>query len=125
MSQTVLILEVQNVKLTIYKTNPPTLHILAEGVVPTPGYKNPTLIPYVYVQFPPDGIWDFSFVADQPDGPVQQVLSPICATYNWEGYPEKLKGVRIHSSTNSVEALIDDAAPKTVSLLKQKAVATN
>ena len=125
MAQTVLILEVQNVKLTVYKTEPATLHILAEGVVPTPGYKNPTLAPYVYIQFPPDGIWDFSFMADQPDGIVQQVLQPICATYIWEGYPEKLKGVRVHSSTNSVEALIGEYAPKTVSLLKQKSVATN
>jgi len=100
-------MEVSSVKLTIYKTNPPALHIHAEGVVPTPGYTNAQLVPYVYIQFPPDGIWDFDFVADKPDGPVQQVLSPIFADYVWDGFPAELKGVRIHGACNSVEETIE------------------
>ncbi len=97
---------VLNVDLSIYKTFPPTLRIDAVGLVPTGGWKNGQLIPYVYVQFPPDGIWDFEFVADAPDGPATDVISVITADYLWHAYPTELKGVRVHAVTNSKEALI-------------------
>ncbi|HEY0679586.1 MAG TPA: hypothetical protein VGD17_14980 [Chitinophagaceae bacterium] len=118
MHNTVKILEVQMVELTVYKTFPPTLAIDAYGVVPTPGYKNPRLIPWIYIQPPPDGIWDFDFIADEPDGIVPQVLSPISATYYWAAYPQDLKGVRIHAVLNSKEGTVDKTNPREIGLMK-------
>lgn len=102
------VFEVSEVKLTIFKTHPPTLAIYAEGMVPTPGYTNPRLEPYIYIQPPTDGIWDFSFDADRPTVPVPDVLVPISATYYWFNYPRDLKGVRIHARVNSMEARLDE-----------------
>lgn len=93
--------------ITIYKTHPPTLHVHAAGLVPTGGWKNGQLVPYIYVHFPADGIWDFDFVADAPDGPAIQVISVVTADYLWHDYPVELKGVRIHAAGNSIEALIE------------------
>lgn len=96
------VLEVNEGGANILKSEPPILSITALGTVSTDGWKNPRLVPYVYVQFPPDGIWDFDFVAEEPDGPVPQVLTPIVGHYDWKGFPAELKGVRIHSSTNDL-----------------------
>lgn len=101
------ILKVVNVNLTIFKINPPALNIDATGLVPTGGWTNGKLVPYIYVSFPKDGIWDFDFVADEPQGPVAQVISVVSANYLWHNYPKELKGVRIHSSTNFLEAFIE------------------
>ncbi len=103
------ILRVLKVNTTVYKTHPPTLSIDAVGQVNTGGWKNGRLVPYVYVQFPPDGIWEFDFVADEPAGPVIQVISVISANYLWHDYPKELKGVRIYSSTNKMESWIGKA----------------
>lgn len=112
MANTVKVMEVTDVMLSIFKTHPPTLYIHAEGLVPTPGYTNARLVPYVYVQFPPDGIWDFDFVADKPTGIVQQVISPVAASYMWHDFPAELKGVRIHASHNTIEKNISEHTPK-------------
>jgi hypothetical protein len=40
--------------------------ITASGTVPSAGWSNPQLAPYTYVQAPPDGIYDFDFVATPP-----------------------------------------------------------
>jgi hypothetical protein len=117
---TVQVMEVQKVELTVYKTYPATLGISADGVVPTPGFTNPQLVPWVYIMPPQDGIWDFDFVADEPKGPVQQVLSPISASYFWHSYPQDLKGVRIHARMNSVEALLEEGREKEVSTLQEE-----
>jgi hypothetical protein len=112
MSHTVKVMEVTEVSLTIFKTKPPILYIYAEGVVPTLGYQNGKLIPYVYVKPPADGIWDFDFVADKPDGPVPQVLAPISASYMWPDFPEELKGVRIHAAHNKIEKKLSSSKEK-------------
>lgn len=114
------VLEVQNVETTIYKTFPPTLGVFAEGVVPTLGYTNGQLIPYVYVHFPQDGIWDFVFVADAPNGPAPEVISPITAAYFWHDYPKDLKGVRIHAAINSMEKSIGSAKERSLELMAKK-----
>lgn len=114
------VLEVQSVETTIYKTFPPTLGVFAEGVVPTLGYTNGQLLPYVYVQFPPDGIWDFDFVADAPSGPAAEVISPISASYFWHDYPKKLKGVRVHAAVNSMEKSIGSARERSLEISEKK-----
>ena len=102
------ILEVSEVELIAeYKQR--ILSIVAHGTVTTSGWRNPRLIPYVYITPPADGIYDFDFVADAPDGQALQVLLPISAKEEWQDFPSDLKGVRIHASTNSVEKKLDEA----------------
>lgn len=102
-----LILGIKNIQLSILKSNPPKLAITVMGVVPTSGWQNPELIEYVYVQPPPDGIYDFDFVAEEPQGKTMQVLTPILVSHIWEGVVEDIKGVRIHSSRGKIEQMMD------------------
>lgn len=102
-----LVSSVINVSLSvIQKGNQSQLLITAKGQVPTPGWTNPELVPFVYIQAPPDGIYDFNFVAERPDGMQPQVLSTIDVKHVLNPLPANLKGVRIHSATNAVEALL-------------------
>ena len=94
------------ISLKISREQKDQLLILASGQVPTPGWTDPALEPYVYIQPPPDGIYDFTFVATPPSGPVPQVLSTISVKDQIPLTPD-LKGVRVHGATNSMEALLD------------------
>lgn len=108
------VMEVTDVKLSINKSSPPQLALYAEGKVPTSGWSNPTLSPVVYVTTPADLIQDFEFCAQEPAGPVLEIVSPIAATLiaemdvaNYWGQGKPLKGVRIHARLNSIEAVLD------------------
>lgn len=101
------VLEVLEVSLAVLESFPPKLRIKASGTVPTGGWAHPRLDPYVYIQPPPNGIYDFDFVADPPEGPVTQAITPIEAVYTWENFPEEVKGVRVHASQSSRTALLD------------------
>lgn len=102
------VLEVTEVQLAVLESFPPKLRITATGTVRTGGWSNPKLVPYIFIQPPPDGIYDFDFVADPPEGAATQVISPIEAVHLWENLPESVKGVRVHASQNSKSALLDD-----------------
>jgi hypothetical protein len=104
------ILEVAEIELAVLESFPPKLRITASGTVPTGGWSNPKLDPYIYIQAPPDGIYDFNFVADPPEGVATQVISPIEATFIMENLTSDVKGVRIHASQNSKTALLDDSS---------------
>ena len=97
---------VKSVEIALEGCDRQQLRITAHGVVPTSGWSQPELVAYVYIQAPPDGIYDFSFVAVQPSGPVLQVLQPISVTQLIDCPPE-LRGVRIHAARDTVEALLD------------------
>lgn len=98
-----MIYKVTDVKLIILKTNPLTLQIDAKGEVVSSGWSNGQLSPHIYAVPPADGIYGFDFVADEPTGVTLQVISEIeSRTYKWQGFPDSLKGVRVHSSTNSI-----------------------
>ena len=103
------IYKLNSIDLAVIKTNPPKLQINALGMVRTSGWKNPTLKPRVYIQEPPDGIWEFDFVADPPTGIALQIVSPIGCSYLYEGDFSKWNGVRIISETNSVEKKFGEA----------------
>jgi len=75
--------------------------VIASGQVPTPGWENPTLVPYAYIQPPADGIYDYTFVATPPSTPQKQVLSRIEVKEIIPG-PDGLQGVRIHGATNEL-----------------------
>jgi hypothetical protein len=118
MKQTELVLEAVKGDLSILKMFPPTLQIYVLGMVPTPCYGNARLEPFYYVNPPEDGIWDFSFVADNPGGICTQVITPITAVYYWPDYPQELKGVRIHTKTNKLEIMLNQMAAVEVKSLK-------
>jgi hypothetical protein len=105
------ILEVTEVKLGILESFPPQLSISASGLASTPGWSNPELKPHVFIQPPPDGIYDFDFVADRPTEIVPQHVVPIEAGFVMRTFPETLKGVRIHASQNSKTALLNPGTP--------------
>jgi hypothetical protein len=67
------IFEVTEVEL---ESSAPQLTIRASGYVSTSGWSNPQLRP-VFVQAPPDGIYDFDFVAERPTGTVLDTLTHI------------------------------------------------
>jgi hypothetical protein len=100
-----LILEVTEIELSVLESFPPQLQVTAFGTVPSAGWKNPQLIPYTYIQAPPDGIYDFDFVATPPQGVVAQVISPIRVRTTFPA--EGVKGVRIHASSNNKVALLE------------------
>ncbi len=107
------VLEVQNVKLSILESLPPKLSITAFGTVPTTGWKDAELIPHVYIQPPPDGIYGYDFVASPPDQSVPQVITPIVAN-KVDPLPDDLKGVRVHASLNSKVALLGEGGGRTI-----------
>jgi hypothetical protein len=95
--------KVTDVTTEILKKYPPVLAITCKGEVPSSGWTNGRLIPFVYIAPPADGIYEFDFVADEPTGTNAQVISEILAeTYYWDDFPQDLKGVKINSSTNSI-----------------------
>src|SRR5688500_17453041 len=101
------VLEVLEVHVAILESFPPKLQITASGTVRTGGWSNPRLDPYVFIQPPPNGIYDFDFVADPPEGPATEVITPVEAVHVWENFPEGVKGVRLHAVQNSKTALLD------------------
>jgi hypothetical protein len=98
------IFHVDEVCLQILKKEPPVLEIIAKGQVVTSGWdlKSGELVPHIYIQLPADGIYEFDFTASPPmrGTRTSDILINIDAKYNWENYPEDLKGVRINSGTN-------------------------
>lgn len=96
------------VDLKLLKSSPPQLAITAFGLVRTGGWKNGALEPRYYINPPQDGIQDFDFVAEPPVGPAVEVILPISAHTPMEHIPSWLKGVRVHSETNSIEAKLDN-----------------
>lgn len=107
--------KVLSVSLSLSKSLPPQLNITVKGEVPTMGWSNATLTPYVYIQVPPDGIQDFDLSATPPDGVSGDKVSEIDAIFtikdpdNFWGPGKRLAGVRIHAEKNSKEAHYGDA----------------
>jgi len=75
---------VKSVSLATLRSNPPKLSISAKGSVPSGGWSDAILIPYTYIQAPPDGIYDFDFVAAPPNGPATQAFADIEANLTLE-----------------------------------------
>jgi hypothetical protein len=89
--------------------NPPVISVSAKGWVPTSGWTHPELAPWMYIKPPTDYILDLDFVATAPTGPVLQVFSKIGVVKTFP-VPSWVVGVRVHSSTNSIEAKIAGAS---------------
>jgi len=83
----------------------PAISMSASGLVPTSGWTRPEFGPWMYITPPADGILDLDFMATAPTGIVLQVFSKICLCATFP-VPQWVVGVRVHTSTNIVEARI-------------------
>ena len=102
-----LIYEVDSVTITYIKKNPAQYRVDARGKTKTAGWSGPRLSAVVYVQVPPDGIYDFNFVAEPPSGASPQVLAPISTQCVLEKMPKGFCGVRMHATSNTKEAVLE------------------
>lgn len=99
------VLEVTQLDVQVLESFPPQLRVSVFGTTPSPGWTNPQLIPYTYVQALPDGIYDFDFVATPPTGIVANVLSPIRLRADLPG--AGVNGIRVHASLNFKEVVFN------------------
>jgi hypothetical protein len=104
------ILEVLDVELFVLENHPPKLRISASGNIPGKGWTNPRLEPLAFIQPPPDGIYDFDFVADPPhQEPATDAITSIGVVHLWDPLPPDAKGVRIHVKHDSKKALLGNS----------------
>jgi hypothetical protein len=103
LNQPSLVMNVNRVRAMF--DGPEMVRIKVEGQVATAGWSYPRLRSYSYGELPPDGVWDFDFLAEPPPGPAAAVIRPIAATYVWKDWKAagfKLRAVRIHAANNVV-----------------------
>jgi hypothetical protein len=104
------IMDVTAVHVSILKSNPPKVAIHAIGHVPTTGWTQIELDPYLYLVPPADGVWDFDFVGKAPSGIVGQVVLQVYASIVVP-MPRWLRGVRVHAKTNTIDAQLGKEIP--------------
>ncbi|WP_074129915.1 hypothetical protein [Bradyrhizobium sp. NAS96.2] len=102
--------QVQIENLIVIPEHPPAIAVSASGSVTTSGWTQPDLAPWMYITPPADGILDLDFVATPPTGIVLQVISRISVVKTF-AVPGWLKGIRVHSSQNTVEAMLQSEMP--------------
>ncbi len=101
---------VDEVEVTISKTNPVLVVVSARGRASSSGWHDASLSRYIYPVPPKDGVQDFDFYAEmpKPGSIVIEVLTPISAQFefsgvdieNYWGKGQPLKGVRVHAVAN-------------------------
>ncbi|WP_088348315.1 MULTISPECIES: hypothetical protein [Rhodomicrobium] len=96
---------VDDVRLTIFRSKPAQIVVIAMGRAASTGWTDAELNPFMYVMPPRDGILDLDFSAEspRPGTIVLPILTPIAATL-WMPVPNWVRGVRVHAATNSKES---------------------
>ena len=82
--------------------------VTAYGTTVSTGWTNARLQPFAYLLPPKDGVWDFLFVAQPPNGPSGDALSHVAASYVLPLDGFNLTAVRIHSTTKSLLEKVPD-----------------
>ncbi|MBW4506282.1 MAG: hypothetical protein KME64_07200 [Scytonematopsis contorta HA4267-MV1] len=98
------ILNIEDISVSL-ENNQSSINIKASGNVTSSGWENPQLVLHSFEQPPPDGIYDFDFVAETPSDIDLPVVTPIEVTGKLEPIPDNLKGIRIHAR-NTKEFLL-------------------
>lgn len=96
------IYQVTNLQRIISVAKPHKLIIYAEGQASSSGWTNGALQPHIYVSPPADGVYEFDFVADEPTGIDNPVLTPIDALFVWDKMPDHLEGVKVYAENNDM-----------------------
>ncbi|MDI7863869.1 hypothetical protein MRS76_18105 [Rhizobiaceae bacterium n13] len=102
----VRLLSVDDVQVTLNKSDPPTLLVMVSGRAATPGYTNVALN-ILEGDLSPDRIFDLELVGDPPEGIVPQVVVPVHANLVIAENVDKIAGVIVHARTNSRTALLN------------------
>lgn len=84
---------------------PRMLVVVAQGVVPTAGWKSIGLSQHIHVRPPSDGIQGFDFVGNPPKGPAAQVVKKVRASRRIRA-ASWVKGVRIIAAQNKKVARV-------------------
>jgi hypothetical protein len=100
--QTQLVLEITAIETVREEGVSPQVQSTIYGMVPSTGWVQPRLAPYTYVQAPPDGIYEFDFVAFPPLSGAAKLITPIMAIVVW---PPGARGIRVYASTNAQESV--------------------
>jgi hypothetical protein len=91
------VLDVTLADLARVKADRERLTLTAVGRVPSLGWSNARLVPHVYIQKPPDGIWGYDFVAQPPSGPAGDAIGIVSASVGLMDSKD-LSGVCIHAA---------------------------
>ena len=110
------IYSVDSIDLALIKKNPPDLLVMASGRVTSSGWANTRLEPFIYIVPPADGVLDCDMAATPPASGniVLPVITPVAADLviadveNYWGPGKPLRGVRIHSVSNTKTALLEE-----------------
>jgi hypothetical protein len=103
------VMQVVAADLARLKGDPDQLTLTAVGTVPSLGWSNARLVPHVYVQAPPDGIWGFDFVARPPSGPAAQAIGKVSACVTLPA-SRALAGIRIHAADSAFVLRVPEAS---------------
>jgi hypothetical protein len=106
--KTELISSVDKVTLSIEKSNPPILVVTAVGTASSGSHQKPKLERRIYVVFPADGIQEYNFNIDVPEGSATTDIKEHTVQDSWPGFPENdLRGVRVFSKMKALEELLE------------------
>ena len=100
---TELIYEVTKVQVHIHKTNPPEFHVTANGNANSGSQSNARLERRIYVDFPQDGIQEYDFYIDVPEGPTTDDIKEHTVSDTLVSFPDELKGARVYAKKNKIE----------------------
>src|SRR6478672_10267696 len=95
------ILSIESIKLINLNSNTPFLVLLVEGQASTPGWSEFRLCPFVYLNPPANGIYEFNLIGKEPEYIGTQFSTAAAAVYVWKGFPENLKGIKVYGSANN------------------------
>lgn len=101
------IYEVERVTITCIKRNPPKYRIDARGKTWSAGWSAPQLSAVMFIEDPPDGIYDFNFIAEPPSSASARVFTPISVHDVLGKMPNGFRGVRVHATSNTEEAILE------------------
>jgi len=102
------IFNIKEITTDILKSNPPQLSITVKGNTRTSGWKTGQLIPRFNQTHPAiNGIYEFDFVAQIPNGITLQVIDPIVTNFVLTTIPQDLKKIIVYAETNHLEKSFD------------------
>lgn len=86
---------------------PGSLRLSAQGKASSAGFYQLAFVPRINAAPPPDGVYDVDVVGYKPQDAAAQVVTPVEVSGEWANAPiVHLKGVRFHTRTNSVVAML-------------------
>lgn len=104
------VLSVTSVRISLQKSNPPTMLVEATGNVATSGWKNVDLVS-IEGELSPDGILDLELAGTPPprDAVVLPVIRDVTGDFVITTDADRIVGVIVHARTNSMTAMLGAA----------------